>query len=143
MFGAISMGFFDWFSSTPKVVDDVLDKDNGLITQVGSWIGNMNLTKEEVLEQNAKTVSSVQTFVVASLAESSERSRTRRSIAVMWIKLQAAIVLMCCIAAPWNIELAEFYFKLATSALMISVTTAICIFFFGSHGLARYNESKK
>jgi len=47
---------------------------------------------------------------------------------------------MCCIAAPWNLELANFYFELATSTLMITVTTAISIFFYGSHGLARLKE---
>lgn len=137
------MGFFSFLSSSPKVVDDIMDKDKGLLAQVGGWIGNMNLTPEEVMKQNAKTVSSVQTFVVATLAESSERSKTRRDIAVMWFKLQAGVILMCCLAAPWDLELAKFYFTLATSTLMVSVTVAITVFFFGSHGLARYNESKK
>lgn len=137
------MSLFSWFTSSSKTVDDVMDKDNGLLAQVGGWIGNMNLTEEEVMEQNARTVGSVQEFVKATLSESTGRSKTRRSVAVLWIKSQLAIVLMCCIAAPWNIELAEFYLKLATSTLMIMGTTAIIIFFFGSHGLARHNESKK
>ena len=122
---------------------NVLDKDNGLLAQVGSWVGNMKLTQEEVIEFNNKTVASVQGFVTASLNESTERSVTRRAIAVLWIKAQLGIVLMCCIAAPWDMVLAEFYFKLATSGLMITVTTAICIFFFGSHGIARMNEHKR
>ena len=137
------MSIFSWFTSSSKTVDDVMDKDNGLLAQVGGWIGNMNLTEEEVMEQNAKTVGSVQEFVKATLSESTGRSKTRRSVAVLWIKSQLAIVLMCCIAAPWNMPLAEFYLKLATSTLMIMGTTAIIIFFFGSHGLARHNESKK
>ena len=137
------MSIFSWFTSSSKTVDDVMDKDNGLLAQVGGWIGNMNLTEEEVMEHNGRTVDSVQEFVKATLSENTERSRTRRAIAVLWIKTQLGIVLMCCIAAPWKMELAEFYFKLATSTLMITVTTAICIFFFGSHGLARHNESKK
>jgi len=132
-----------WFNWGSKAADNVLDKDNGLLTQVGGWIGGLNLTQEEVMLQNAKTVVSVQGFVKDTLSENTERSKTRRSIAVLWIKAQLSIVLMCCIAAPWNMELAEFYFKLATSALMITVTTAICIFFFGSHGLARIKESKE
>lgn len=122
---------------------NVLDKDNGLLAQVGGWVGNMKLTQEEVIEFNAKTVISVQEFVKATLSESTERSITRRAIAVLWIKSQLGVVLMSCIAAPWDIELAGFYFELATSTLMITVTTAICIFFFGSHGIARMNESKK
>jgi len=136
------MGWFNFLSSD-KVVDNVLDKDDGLIAKAGSWIGNLKLTDEEVIEFNAKTVTSVQSFVKATLSENTERSKTRRAIAVLWIKVQLAIVLMCCVAAPFNMELAEFYFKLATSTLMITVTTAICIFFFGSHGIARHNESKK
>lgn len=135
-----------WFGTAKQVAkttDDVFDKDNGLLSQVGGWIGNMNLTPEEVMEANAKTVVSVQSFVTATLSESTERSKTRRSIAVLWIKAQLGIVLMTCISAPWDKELAKFYFELATSTLMITVTTAICIFFFGSHGIAQYNESKK
>jgi hypothetical protein len=135
------MSWFNFWSS--KNANDVLDKDNGLLAQVGNWIGNMDLTKEEVIEFNNATVTSVQTFVKATLSESTGRSKTRRSIAVLWIKSQLALVLMCAISAPWNMALAEFYFRLATSTLMISVTTAICIFFFGSHGLARLNESNK
>lgn len=136
------MSFFSWFKSGPKVIDDVMDKDKGLIAQVGNWIGNMSLTKEEVIEFNAKTVASVHMFVKATLGESTERSKTRRAIAVLWIKSQLGIVLMSCISAPWNLELANFYYKMATSTLMITGTTAIIIFFFGSHGIARYNESK-
>lgn len=137
------MSWWNPFTWGEKTRDDVLDKDNGLLAKVGGWIGNMDLTQEEVIEFNNKTVTSVQEFVKATLGESTERSKTRRAIAVLWIKAQLGIVLMCCIAAPFNMVLAEFYFKLATSTLMITVTTAICIFFFGSHGLARLNESKK
>lgn len=135
-----------WFGTTKQIAksaDDIFDKDKGLLSQVGGWIGNMHLTPEEVMEANAKTVTSVQTFVTATLTESTERSKTRRSIAQLWIKSQLGIIWLCCVAAPWDKELAGFYFQLATSTLMITVTTAICIFFFGSHGIARLNEGKK
>jgi hypothetical protein len=33
--------------SNGKAVDDVLDKDNGLLVKAGTWIGNMNYTEEE------------------------------------------------------------------------------------------------
>ncbi len=69
------MSIFNWFTSSPKIVDDVLDKENGLISQVGSWIGRMDLTPEEVMTQNAKTVESVQVFVKNTLDESQERSK--------------------------------------------------------------------
>lgn len=137
------MSWFGKLFGTEKAVDSLVDKDNGLLAQAGSWVGGLKLTDEEVMEQNAKTVASVQTFIKDTLSENTDRSKTRRAIAVLWIKSQLGIVLMCCIAAPWSMDLAEFYFKLATSGLMITVTTAICIFFFGSHGLMRMKESKK
>jgi hypothetical protein len=137
------MAWYNLFTVAPKAVDNILDKDKGLLTQVGSWLGGLNLTAEEVMEQNAKTVTSVQAFVKATLDENTERSKSRRDIAKLWIKTQLGIILMTCIAAPWDIELAKFYFELATSTLMIMGTTAIIIFFFGSHGLAKHNESKK
>ncbi len=137
------MAWYNPFSWGEKAVDNVLDKNDGLLAQVGNWVGNMNLTKEEVIEFNAKTVLSVQEFVKATLSESTARSRTRRGIAVLWVKAQLGVVLMACIAAPWDKELASFYYDIATSTLMNSVTMAICIFFFGSYGIARYNESKK
>ena len=32
---------------TKKAINDIVDKDNGLIAQVGHWIGDMNFTPEE------------------------------------------------------------------------------------------------
>ena len=134
------MDIFSWFTSAPKAVDNVLDKDNGLISQVGGWIGRMDLTPEEVLIQNAKTVNSVQEFARATLDESTERSKSRRGIVEKWIKTQLALVLMVCICAPFNMELAMLYLELATSGLMVMGTTAIIIFHFGSHGIAKFKK---
>ena len=134
------MDIFSWFTSAPKAVDNVLDKDNGLISQVGGWIGRMDLTPEEVLIQNAKTVNSVQEFARATLDESTERSKSRRGIVEKWIKTQLALVLMVCICAPFNMGLAMFYLELATSGLMVMGTTAIIIFHFGSHGIAKLKK---
>jgi hypothetical protein len=33
--------------SNNKAVDDVLDKDSGLLVKAGTWIGNLNYTEEE------------------------------------------------------------------------------------------------
>ena len=137
------MSWYNPFSWGDKVADNILDKKNGLLTQVGNWVGNMNLTDEELMEFNGKTVDSVHEFVKATLSENTERSKSRREIALLWIKVELAIILMCCIAAPWRMDLADFYFKMATAGVMISGTVTIMIFFFGSYGLARHNETKK
>jgi hypothetical protein len=137
------MSLLSWFTAAPKAVDNILDKDNGLISQFGNWVGGMNLTEEEVIRYNAKTVADVQSFVKETLSESTERSKSRRSFAQMWLKMHVSIILLCCIAAPWNEALAKIYLDLATSPMIAGITGAISIFYFGSHGLARINQSKK
>ncbi len=136
------MSWYNPFSWGEKTVDNVLDKDNGLLAQVGGWVGNLKLTQEEVMEFNGKTIFAVQEFVKSTLGENTARSIARRGIALLWIKAELGIVLMACICAPWDMVLAEFYFKVAASGVMFGGTTAIIIFFFGSYGLVRHNESK-
>lgn len=137
------MSWYNPLSWTDKVVDNVLDKDNGLLSQAGGWIDNLSHTEQEKAEDKKELRKGVVAFAIATMDENTERSKARREIAKMWIKVQLWIVLMCCIAAPFDIDLAGFYFKLATSALMITGTTAIIIFFFGSHGVAKYQAAKK
>jgi hypothetical protein len=137
------MSIFSKFFGSKKVVENVFDSNNGLLTQFGGWIGNMNLTEEELLKSNTNTVSNVSAFVVSTLSESTERSKARRAISIMWFKLQASLILMTAITIPFKGEWATAYYDLATSTIMLTTTSAITIFFFGSHGLAKYQENKK
>lgn len=137
------MAWYNFFTAAPKAVDNILDKDNGLLSQVGGWIGGLNLTDEEVMEQNAKTVTSVQSFVKATLNESTERSKSRRDIANTYIKFYLLWVSVAFGMWPINKEYATFLITALTGLALGGAFTAIIIFFFGSHGLARHNESKK
>lgn len=49
------MGIFSKILGTEKAVDNLLDKDKGLLTRAGSWIGGMHYTEEEKAEANADT----------------------------------------------------------------------------------------
>lgn len=40
---------------TNKAINSIIDKDNGLLSQAGAWIGNMDYTPEEKAEANAQT----------------------------------------------------------------------------------------
>lgn len=125
-----------WFSSAKsveKTVDNVFDKDDGLLTQVGSWVGNMQFTDEEQAEYKMKVADKAAEFVGKTLDESTERSHTRRSIAVLWIKVQLGLVLMTAICIPWDKNVASDYFNLATSEIMLWGTGSIIVFFFGAY----------
>ena len=137
------MAWYNPFSWSDKVVDNVLDKDTGLLVKAGGWINNLSYTEQEKSEDNKELRKAVVNYAVASMGENSERSKARREIAKLWIKAQLGIILMCCICAPWRMDLAEFYFKLATSAVMIGGTGAVITFFFGSYLITRNNETKK
>tara|TARA_R110000751_G_scaffold91926_1_gene180095 strand:+ start:1075 stop:1482 length:408 start_codon:yes stop_codon:yes gene_type:complete len=131
------MSLFSWLTSAPKVVDNVLDKDNGLISQVGGWIGRMDLTPEEVLIQNAKTVDSVQAYAVATLDENTERSKSRREIATLYTKFYVLWVSVAFGIWPINESYAIFLITALTGLALGGAFTSIMIFHFGSHGLAK------
>lgn len=137
------MAWYNPLSWSDKVVDNVLDKDDGLLANVGSWIGGQQYTEEEQAEAKTELRKGVVAYAIASMSENSERSKARREIAKQWIKVQLWLVLMCAIAAPFNMELAEFYYKLSTASIMLAGTGAIITFFFGSYMLTRHNETKK
>lgn len=121
-----------------KAVDDVLDKDNGLLTQAGEWIGNFNYTDEEKAESRAKMNEGVVEYVRMTLTENTVRSRTRRYIAISWIKIELFLVLLTCSVAPWDIELAKFYWSVATSELMFWGTMSVIGFFFGPYMIGQH-----
>lgn len=129
---------FSWGASSEKVAENILDKDNGLLTQVGGWIGNMNYTDEEKAEFTERLNKGVSNFVEMTLAENTERSKSRRAVAIMWIKAQLGMIFIVIIAAPFNMELAKFYLSIAFGTLMVSGTLAVLGFFFGSHMLSSH-----
>tara|TARA_R100000951_G_scaffold65661_1_gene55410 strand:+ start:708 stop:1109 length:402 start_codon:yes stop_codon:yes gene_type:complete len=49
------MGMIGRLFGTDKAVDNILDKDNGLLTQVGGWIGGLKHTEEEKAEDAQAT----------------------------------------------------------------------------------------
>lgn len=125
-----------WFGTektVEKTADNLFDKDNGLLTQVGSWVGNMSFTTEEQAEYRMKVGDKVADFVGKTLDENTRRSKTRSDIAILWIKVQLGLILMTAICIPWNKQIASDYFNLATSDVMLWGTGSIIVFFFGAY----------
>lgn len=125
-----------WFGSqksVEKTVDNVFDKDNGLLTQVGGWIGGMQFTEEEQAEYKMAVADKAAKFVGDTLSENTERSKARRDVANMWIKMQLALVGLTAICLPWDRAMAKDYFNLATSDVMLWGTGSILVFFFGGY----------
>lgn len=137
------MSWFSFLTTSTKTLDNVLDKDNGLLSQVGGWIGNSNFTDEEKAELTAAQVDGVRKFVIDTLAESTDRSRARREIAVFFMRFYALMLFMCGMVYPLDPEWSLVWFSLVTSINVGGLVGAVSIFFFGSHALAKHNDNKK
>jgi len=131
------MGFWakvkDFIFGAPKLMTDVFDKDSGLLVKAGGFIDGLSYTDQEKAKAFADLAKAVSDHIASTLPESTERSVTRRSIAVLWIKVQLWLILMVAIVIPFNVKLAEWYFKLATCEVMLWGTASIIIFFFGAY----------
>ena len=137
------MSILDWITGAPKLVDNVFDKDKGLLTQVGEWVGNQSLSAEELIKHNDSMTRAVQTFAVATLSENTDRSKTRRTIAIEWIKMQVGLIKLnvLCVLIDYLIvelrggesSLANSIATIAFSPMLWGTTGAVSVFFFGTH----------
>ncbi len=133
----------EFFKSSPKVIDNLFDKDKGLITQMGSWIGNQKYTSEEQAEANAKMVKGVTDFAIATMSENTDRSRARREIAVLVIKFYLFILFWSALVYKIDSDWSLFIFSIATSGGLVALVTGIGAFFFGSHFWSSHVKGSK
>ena len=95
-------------TGTSKVVDNVFDKDKGLLTQVGQWVGHQQFTDEEKAKHSAKMAEAVQNFAVATLKENTDRSKTRRDLANKWFDMHIFFIRLCALYLPVDYLLIKF-----------------------------------
>lgn len=137
------MSIFSFLTSAPKLVDNVFDKEKGLLTQVGQWVGNQSLSSEELIIHNDNMTKAVQGFAVATLGENTERSKARRTVAIEWIKMQVWLIKLTVLTVfiDYLIEeltgfestLTASITAIAFSPMLWGITGAVSVFFFGTH----------
>ena len=112
--------------------DNVMEVARG----VGGWIDDQQFTEEEKARQLADVADRVVTFVGATADENSQRSITRRSIAI-WIMRAEIITLAASAAAfPFHQNWSEYLFKLAAYDSPLGwMAVGVGVFFFGTHML--------
>jgi len=134
---------FSFLKGAPKLTDDIFDKDNGLISKAGAWIGNQKYTSEEQAEANAEMVKGVTAFAIATLSENTDRSKARRDIALLVIKFYIILLFWCVLVYPFDKEWSGFIFNIATSGGLVTLVTGVGAFFFGSHFWSSHVKGKK
>ena len=127
----------DFFTIAPKAADDILDKENGLLVRVGGWLNDLSYTEAERARDISEMAKGVIEFVKTTLTESTVRSKTRRSIAILWIKAQLGLIFMVAMAISadeiFGTSMKKDFFDLATCNVMVWGTGSIIIFFFGAY----------
>ena len=134
------MGLLDLFRAAPKAVDNVLDKDNGLLVRAGGFINDLHYSDQEKAKAHQENLLAFSEWFKTTLSENTERSKTRRDVAVMWIKAQLALVFMTILAAcleyaagTTEMPLATFIASIAFGTLMTTGTLSVIAFFFGPY----------
>lgn len=131
------------FFSTSKSVDDFLDKDTGHLAKIGGWIGNQNFTEEERAKMTASMAVAVRQFSIDTAKESTQRSVTRRKLAISWICTHLALIVATFIAGGLDHEQFERLWLIVSSNVLTFGTGGVMIYFFGSYGYGAHVAGKK
>tara|TARA_R110000851_G_scaffold56769_3_gene132631 strand:- start:2624 stop:3040 length:417 start_codon:yes stop_codon:yes gene_type:complete len=127
------MSWFGLAKSAPKIADNIFDKDKGLLTQFGGWVGNSKFTEEEQAELNRDMAKGVQDFAVATLEESTDRSKARRQIAQDVIRFYLWLIFLCGMTYPIDTKWSELWLSLAALPALGGLVVGVGAFFFGAH----------
>ncbi|MHA1224090.1 MAG: hypothetical protein ACTSP3_12740 [Candidatus Heimdallarchaeaceae archaeon] len=128
---------------SPQITTDIFDKDSGLLAKAGGFLNDLHYSDVEKAKDHFKIGQAVTEHVKATLGESTIKSKTRRSLAILWIKVQLAMLLMVAIILPFKQELAKDYFNLATCNVMLWGTGSVITFFFGGYVWGTYIKKKQ
>ncbi len=102
-------------------------------TGVGNWIDEQKFTDQEKAEYRAKMVVHYAEYMKSTVNENSERSRTRRDIALWVIKTEVFLLLASVVLFKIDPELAKYIYQVATDSPLGYLTLGVGAFFFGSH----------
>jgi len=141
---------YNFVVGAPKITTDIFDKDGGLLVKVGGFINDLSYTPAEKMKDVAAQGKAATEFVKATLGENTEKSKTRRELATVWIGTQLYLVLTTAICVPLAAlfpnpgkEIFTMMYQLTTCTLMITGTGCVMVYFFGSYGWGTYVSGKK
>ena len=125
------------FSTAGKGADNVMKVASG----IGGWIDGQQFTEQEKAEFNAKMISSYGAFMESTVGENTQRSITRRDLAI-WI-IRTEIILLVISVALHKIDPAwgAYVYTIATDSPLGLLTLGVGAFFFGTH-LVRAAQGK-
>ena len=117
------------FSGASKGSDNVMKIAAG----VGNFIDEQNFTEQESKEYKLKIADKYQEFFGSTINENTQRSITRRELALYIIRVELALlvfsVVLFKIDKPWG----DYVYKICTDSPLGLLTLGVGAFFFGTH----------
>lgn len=125
-----------WFMGTngEKNADLVRDTVRG----VGTWIDEREFTAEEKAKANMELAVKYALYADQTMQENTQRSKTRRSLALMIIRVEGFILLLSAATFRASPEWSEYLYKIAVDSPWGLLTLGVGAFFFGTHLLRAY-----
>lgn len=117
------------FSGASKGADNVMKVASG----IGNWIDEQKLTDEERLNFRSKMIEHYGVFMQSTVGENTQRSITRREIAVWVIRLEAVFLIMYGILGSFELKAAAVWKYIAVDSPWGLLTLGVGAFFFGTH----------
>ena len=138
------MGIFSKIFGAQKSIDAVLNTKDGHLAKIGQFIGNQQFTEQEKAVAMAGLTEAIRAFSISTANQSTERSQITRTIAILWIKVQLALVLMSVL----SLGLEDHYYfnmlwQIATSNVVMYGTFGVMTYFFGAYGWGAHIKGKK
>ncbi len=100
---------------------------------IGNFIDEQSFTDEEKAVFNANTVKAYSEFMNSTVKENTQRSRTRRDLAIWIIRAEIGLLVASVIAYKFDSALSEYMYQVATDSPLGYLTLGTGAFFFGSH----------
>lgn len=121
------MSFWGRLFGTEKAIDNIVDKDNGLLSQFGGWVGKMQFTEQERAEHDTQ----VRDWGIRQLDALSPFKVTQRILALttaaVWVFMVVNIVVAMWLQAS---EVLNMLIQFATSQYVAWPTISVFALYF-------------
>lgn len=115
--------------SATKGADNVMTVAKG----IGGWVDGLQLTEQERMEFNGKMVEHYGKFMDSTVGENTQRSITRREIAIAIIRVEIFCLLAYGVLASFKLDIAKVWWEIAVDSPLGLLTLGVGAFFFGTH----------
>jgi hypothetical protein len=106
---------------------------NDTVRGVGNWIDEQQFTDQEKNQAKMELAVKYAKFVDSTISENSERSKTRRALALWIIRLEGFFLLFSLVLVRIDPDLSKYSYKLATESPWGILTLGVGAFFFATH----------